>query len=222
MWCGLWVIQWPWEAVRHLRPSMHVCLVMSDSLRPHGLYPTRVLCPWNSPRTNTGVGCHALLQGIFPTQESNLCLLHCRWILCRLSHQEWKVNSLWNSTKALFYFYEPRLKNLKLKKRRNKKGFRERECSRFQVMKRIFKSSLNCPPSTRKAPMSTQSWRLWRGRLSLLSGAESFSRGFPHPPAICYFELRLSKRYAWISKYRHVQWWAERFNCYGGESKLLF
>ena len=141
---------------------------------------------------------------------------------CRLSHQEWKVNSLWNSTKALFYFYEPRLKNLKLKKRRNKKGFRERVCSRFQVMKRIFKSSLNCPPSTRKAPMSTQSWRLWRGRLSLLSGAESFSRGFPHPPAICYFELRLSKRYAWISKYRHVQWWAERFNCYGGESKLLF
>ena len=38
--------------------------------------PTRVLCPWDSPGKNTGVGCHALLQGIFPIQESNLHLLH--------------------------------------------------------------------------------------------------------------------------------------------------
>ena len=39
---------------------------------------------------NTGVGCHFLLQGIFKTQGLNphlLCLLHCRWILYRLSHQ---------------------------------------------------------------------------------------------------------------------------------------
>ena len=35
------------------------------------------LCPWNSPSRNTGVGCHALLQGIFPTQGSNLHLLQC-------------------------------------------------------------------------------------------------------------------------------------------------
>ena len=35
----------------------------------------------------TGVGCHSLLQGIFPTQGSNPGLLHCRRILCRLSHQ---------------------------------------------------------------------------------------------------------------------------------------
>ena len=35
---------------------------------------------------NTGVGCHALLQGIFPTQGSNPGLLHCRWILYCLSH----------------------------------------------------------------------------------------------------------------------------------------
>ena len=32
---------------------------------------TRLLCPWNSPGKNTGVGRHSLLQGIFPTQESN-------------------------------------------------------------------------------------------------------------------------------------------------------
>ena len=45
----------------------------------------------DSPGKNTGVGCHALLQGIFPTQELNLCflcLLHCRRILCPLSHRE--------------------------------------------------------------------------------------------------------------------------------------
>ena len=56
-----------------------VSSVVSDSLRPHGLQPTRRLCPWDSPDKNTGVGCQALLQGIFPTQGSNpglLCLLH--------------------------------------------------------------------------------------------------------------------------------------------------
>ena len=36
---------------------------------------------------NTGVGCHALLQGIFPTQGSNPGLVHCIQILYRLSHQ---------------------------------------------------------------------------------------------------------------------------------------
>ena len=38
--------------------------VMSDSLQPHGLYPTWLLCPWDSPGKNTGMGCHALLQGM--------------------------------------------------------------------------------------------------------------------------------------------------------------
>ena len=41
----------------------------------------------DSPGQNAGVGCHALLQGIFPTPESNPGLLHCRWILYCLSHQ---------------------------------------------------------------------------------------------------------------------------------------
>ena len=40
-----------------------------------------------SPGKNTGVGCHALLQGIFPTQGLNPGLPHCRWILYQLSHQ---------------------------------------------------------------------------------------------------------------------------------------
>ena len=46
--------------------------------RPHGLYPTRLLCPWDSPGENTGVGCHSLLQGIFPhpgIEPVFLCLL---------------------------------------------------------------------------------------------------------------------------------------------------
>ena len=38
-------------------------------------------------RKNTGLGCHALLQGIFPIQGSNPGLPHCRWILYHLSHQ---------------------------------------------------------------------------------------------------------------------------------------
>ena len=41
----------------------------------------------DSPGKNTAVCCHALLQGIFPTQGVNPGLLHCRWILYSLSHQ---------------------------------------------------------------------------------------------------------------------------------------
>ena len=46
-----------------------------------------LLCPWDSPGKNTGVGSHSLLQGIFPNQELNPGLLHYRWILYHLSHQ---------------------------------------------------------------------------------------------------------------------------------------
>ena len=60
---------------------------VSNSLRPHGLYPARLLCSWNSPGKNTGVDRHSLLQRIFRTQELNPGLLHCRQILYLLSHQ---------------------------------------------------------------------------------------------------------------------------------------
>ena len=62
-------------------------LVVSDCLRPCGLWPTRLLRPWDSPGKNTGEGCHFLLQGIFQTQGSNSDLPHCRQILYHLSHQ---------------------------------------------------------------------------------------------------------------------------------------
>ena len=48
----------------------------------------------DSPGKNTGVGCHAFLQGIFPTQGSNHGLLHCRQIFYHLSHQGSPIYSL--------------------------------------------------------------------------------------------------------------------------------
>ena len=53
------------------------CSVVSDSLRS----------PWDSPGQNTGVGSLSLPQEIFPTQESNPGLLHCRQILYQLRYQ---------------------------------------------------------------------------------------------------------------------------------------
>ena len=53
----------------------------------------------DSPDKNTGVGCHAFLQAIFPVQGSNPGLLQCRWILYQLSHQ----GSLWSTRASLVY-----------------------------------------------------------------------------------------------------------------------
>ena len=60
---------------RHLVLLCCVMLSRVDSLQPHGLSPARLLCPWNSPGNSPGVSCHFLLYRIFPTQESNPCLL---------------------------------------------------------------------------------------------------------------------------------------------------
>ena len=54
---------------------------------PWTVWATRLICPWNSPGRNTGMGSHSLLQGVFPTQGSDLGLLHCRQIIYHLSHQ---------------------------------------------------------------------------------------------------------------------------------------
>ena len=65
--------------------------VVSNSLPPQGLWPTRLLCPWNFPGKNTGVGCHFLQEGIFPmTQGLNphfLYLLPWQANSSPLSHQ---------------------------------------------------------------------------------------------------------------------------------------
>ena len=52
------------------------CSVVSDSLQP-----TSLLCPWNSTGKNTGMSCHFLLQGIFPTQGLMWPNPHCRQML---------------------------------------------------------------------------------------------------------------------------------------------
>ena len=61
-------------------------LVVSNSLQSHVLEPMRLLCSWDSPGKNTGVGSHSLFQGIFLTQGLNPGLLHCR--------QMWGLHSL--------------------------------------------------------------------------------------------------------------------------------
>ena len=61
---------------------------MSNSLQSPRLESSKLLCPWNSPGKNTGVGSHSLLPGIFLMQGLNLHLLYCRQILCHPSHEE--------------------------------------------------------------------------------------------------------------------------------------
>ena len=67
-----------------------MCLVTQSCLtlcNPVDCSPPGSSVRGDSPGKNTGVGCRALLQGIFPTQGSNTGLLHCRRILYHLSHQ---------------------------------------------------------------------------------------------------------------------------------------
>ena len=79
-WCIFWVIP-----LFHTRTSVSV-IQSCTTVRPREVQPTMLLCPWDFPGKNTGVGCRFLLQGIFLTQGLNLGLLHCRRILYCLSH----------------------------------------------------------------------------------------------------------------------------------------
>ena len=69
---------------------------LCPTLRPRGLYR-----PWNSPGQNTGVGSLSLLQWIFPTQESNWGLLHCRRILYQLSYEGSPITKAEGKNKAV-------------------------------------------------------------------------------------------------------------------------
>ena len=67
-----------------LGPLWRKCVpyvVVQSLSHVRGLWPSRLLHPRDFPGKHTGVGCHFLLQGIFPTQGWNPGLLHCRWIL---------------------------------------------------------------------------------------------------------------------------------------------
>ena len=64
---------------------VHACIlshsVVFNVLQHFGLEPAKLLCPWDFPGKNTGVGSHFLLRGTFPAQGSHLRLLHRWWIL---------------------------------------------------------------------------------------------------------------------------------------------
>ena len=68
------------------------CSVVSDSLRPCGLQPTRLFCPWDSPGKYTGVGCHFLPQGVFHTQGLNPYIRDVRVLSYTYLH--WQAGSL--------------------------------------------------------------------------------------------------------------------------------
>ena len=62
------------------------CSVLSNSLWCHGLLPFSLLCPCDFPGKTAGVGCHFLLQGIFPVHGLDLPLLHCQVASLPLHH----------------------------------------------------------------------------------------------------------------------------------------
>ena len=68
----------------YLTQVQSCCLVIKSCptlLRPHGLYPTWVFCPWDFPGKNTGVSCHFLLQGVFQLRDQTCISFTGRWIL---------------------------------------------------------------------------------------------------------------------------------------------
>ena len=92
------------------------CLVAKSwltLLQTCGLQPARLLCPWDSLGKIAGVGCHFLLQGIFPTQGSNPCLLHCRQVLYHwaaggapwmgVTSKKWNEGLGWNGFELSLY-----------------------------------------------------------------------------------------------------------------------
>ena len=101
-WPKYWLFSYNLKCVQikcawFLRSESVHCSVVFNSLWSHGLYPTRLLCPLNSPGRNTGVGSYSLIQGIFPAQVSNPALLHCRQILYCLSHQSINTRVLYTT-----------------------------------------------------------------------------------------------------------------------------
>ena len=89
--------------------AIHWMYGCSDSLQPHGLQPSRLLCPWDFPEKNTGVGTHFLLQGIFPTQGSNSNLQgfpHQQVDSLPPNHMgslSWRVDSIKNQTSKIIF-----------------------------------------------------------------------------------------------------------------------
>ena len=83
----------------------HSCPTLCD---PMNCSPPGSFVHGDSPGKATGVGCHALLQGIFPTQGLNPGFPHHRWILYHLSHQGSPFSLLpWNLLKIGIHTFSP-------------------------------------------------------------------------------------------------------------------
>ena len=98
--------------IYHIPQVCCSCLVtsaMSDSVQPHGLQPVRLPCPWDSLGKSSGVGFHALFQGIFLTHGLNLGLLHCRQILYHWATRDAHPSGILGKKKWLrcTSYYEP-------------------------------------------------------------------------------------------------------------------
>ena len=94
------------DAPKHTFSSLKVKVLVTQ------LYPnlcSPMVCPQNSPGKNTGVGCHSLLRGIFPTRRSNSGLLLYRKILYHLSYQGSPFSSLQSKQGAYWGFYSPEI-----------------------------------------------------------------------------------------------------------------
>ena len=120
-----------WIINKDLLYNMELCSMLYGSLDGRGVWGQNVLClvtqscptlcysndcsppgssvHRDSPGKSTGVGCHALLQEIFPTQGSNPGLLQGRQILYHLSHQQShttsQIENVGNLTRQI-YFYQ--------------------------------------------------------------------------------------------------------------------
>ena len=98
--------------------SAILCSVMSSSLWLRGLQAARLLCQWNPPGKNIGVGYHFLLQGIFPTQGSSLHILHLlnwqadslplaplvSWLTSDVPYNQWGVERVSNVPYLCLFF----------------------------------------------------------------------------------------------------------------------
>ena len=87
--CYIYIYFWSCRVARVCAKLLQLCPTLCDPVdfslpdsSVHGILHSK----------NAGVGCHSLLQGIFPTQRSNLGLLHCRQILYHLKHQGSPIN----------------------------------------------------------------------------------------------------------------------------------
>ena len=87
---------------------------MSDSSRPHGLQPTRLLCPWDFPGKSTGVGCHCLLHIVCKSRNTEtappLWALICLGLLPSVPRRSWMLTTSSRRSLPQMYFLCCRLK----------------------------------------------------------------------------------------------------------------